>query len=175
MVTAVNRWLAALRIMHPTACLVRAVIFVAGAAALVVLGSMPWDVADLTWAFAFPLLLVSTTLPDSAAPLCLIGVVGLDWMVESGGGGPGWQAVLCALLLLVVHLTAAYAGQVPSYAASSPAAARRWLLPATVAAGVAVLAAALSTAADGRPGSLVLTCAALIAIALLAWFVGAAA
>ena len=172
-VTAVNRWLGALRIMHPTAYLVRATILLAGLAALVVLGAMPWNAGDLVWLFTIPLLVVSTTLPDSAAPLCFTAVIGLDWIIQ-GGGRPGVPVVLCTLLLVVLHLATAYAAQVPSYAAAQWSAVRRWLLPATVAAGLAVVAAALSTAADGRPGSLVLTCAALLAVSLLAWFVGAA-
>lgn len=171
-VTAVNRWLAALRIMHPTAFVVRALILLAGIATLSLLGSRSWNVGDLVWVFTLPLLVVSTVNPDSAAPVCFIGIVAADWVIQSDGQLDA-PVVVCALLLLVMHLVASYAGQVPSYAAARLTAVRRWLLPATVAAGVAVLVAAVSSAADGRPGSLVLTCAALITVALLGWFVGA--
>jgi hypothetical protein len=169
----INRWLAALRTSHPSALLARLVVLVAGVAALVLLGAQSWNVADLAWYFAIPLLMVSTTSPDTPAALCFIGVVALDWLVESPAGS-GWQVVVLALVLLVMHLSSAYAGQIPSYAASGWRVARKWLLPATVAAAVAVLAAALSAAFDGRPGSLVITVAALLGIGLLAWFVSAA-
>jgi hypothetical protein len=169
----INRWLAALRTSHPSALLARLVILAAGVAALVLLGAQTWNVADLVWYFAIPLLVVSTTSPDTPAALCFIGVVALDWLVESPAR-PGWQVVVFALVLLVMHLTSAYAGQIPSYAASGWRAVRKWLLPATVAGAVAVFAAALSAAVDGRPGSLVITVAALAGVGLLAWFVSAA-
>lgn len=169
----INRWLAALRIMHPTAFLVRGTVLLSGIAVLTLLGTRPWNVADLVWVTALPLLLACTVLPDSAASVCFIGIIGADWVIQSDGR-PGVPIVVCALLLVVLHLASAYAGQVPSYAASSPAAVRKWLLPATVASAAAALAAVLSAAVDGRPGSLVLTCVALVAVALLSWFLGAA-
>jgi hypothetical protein len=169
----INSRLAALRTSHPSALLVRLVIFLAGVAALVLLGSQSWNVADIVWYFAIPLLLVSTTSPDTPAGLCFIGVVSLDWLVESSAR-PGWPVVVFAIVLVVMHLASAYAGQIPSYAASNWRAVRKWLLPATAASAVAVFAAALSAAVDGRPGSLVITVAALIGVGLLAWFVSAA-
>jgi hypothetical protein len=148
----INSRLAALRTSHPSALLVRLVILLAGVAALVLLGLQSWNVADIVWYFAIPL---------------------LDWVIESSSR-PGWQVVMFAIVLVVMHLASAYAGQIPSYAASGVKAVRKWLLPATAASAVAVFAAALSTAADGRPGSLVITVAALIGVGLLAWYVSAA-
>ena len=169
----INGRLAALRTSHPSALLVRLVIFLAGVAALVLLSAQSWNVADIVWYFAIPLLVVSTTSPDTPAGLCFIGVVALDWVIESSSQ-PGWQVVVFAIVVVVMHLASAYAGQIPSYAASGLKAVRKWLLPATVASAVAALAAALSAAADGRPGSLVITVAALVGVGLLAWYVSAA-
>lgn len=169
----INSRLAALRTSHSSALLVRLVIFLAGVAALGLLAAQPWNVADIVWYFAIPLLLVSTTSPDTPAGLCFIGLVALDWVIESSSR-PGWPVVVFAVVLAVMHLASAYAGQIPSYAASGLTAVRKWLLPATAAAAVAVFAAALSAAADGRPGSLVITVAALIGVGLLAWYVSAA-
>jgi hypothetical protein len=169
----INSRLTALRTSHPSALLVRLVILLAGVAALVLLSAQSWNVADIVWYLAIPLLLVSTTSPDTPAGLCFIGVVALDWVIESSSR-PGWQVVLLAVVLLAMHLASAYAGQIPSYAASGLEAVRKWLLPATAASAVAVFAAALSAAADGRPGSLVITVAALVGVGLLAWYVSAA-
>jgi hypothetical protein len=169
----INRRLAALRTSHPSARLVRLVILLSGVAALVRLGAQSWNVADVVWYVAIPLLVLSTTSPDTPAGLCFIGVVAVDWVVESPGR-PGWQVVVFAVVLVVMHLASAYAGQIPSYAASGLRAIRKWLLPAAAAAAVAAFAAALSAPADGRPGSLVITVAALVGVGLLAWFVSAA-
>jgi hypothetical protein len=80
--------------------------------------------------------------------------------------------VVIALAFLLLHLASAFAGQLPEYAAVAPSAPRRWVLPATTAAGVAVLAAlAAELVRDaGRPGALLVTVAAIAGLTGLVWY-----
>jgi hypothetical protein len=74
--------------------------------------------------------------------------------------------------LVVVHLAAAFAGQLPSYARVHPAALRRWWLPTAIAVllvPVVALAGALVRGAD-VPGSLVVTVAAMALATATIWF-----
>jgi len=98
-------------------------------------------------------------------------VVALGWLLR-GPAAPSWGLVLTAAALVVVHLAAAFAGQMPSYARVHRAALRRWWLPGAIAVvltpAVAV-ATALIRGAD-VPGSLLVTVAAITLTATTIWF-----
>lgn len=165
----INHWLATVRAAHATAVLARLVILAAGLLSLIVLTGRPWDLPDVIWYAGLPLLVISATVPDSASPLLFVATVATGWL--TAGDGVEMAVAVIACCLVVFHLAAAYAGQVPSYAVPGPGVVARWLLPATVAGAVAWIAAALSAAVNGQPGSLGVTVAALAGIGAVAWFV----
>src|SRR3954451_13167212 len=74
--------------------------------------------------------LVSVTRPDSGAPLALIAVLGLLWIVEVRPLSVGWSLVL-AISVLLVHTAAARAAAMGDGAAIGADVARRWLAQTT--------------------------------------------
>jgi hypothetical protein len=173
-VTAAERisiWLAELRASGWASLLARLAIGAAGAVALVVPGVQSWDQLDLVLVLAIPLLLASVVLPDSAAPLLFLVVVTGGWLLRAPSE-VSWSLVITGIALLVVHLAAAFAAQIPSYAQVSRRALHRWLLPATIAAllGPVVAIAAALVRGAGVPGSLLVTVGALAAATAAVWF-----
>ncbi|HEY0473802.1 MAG TPA: hypothetical protein VGD34_19165 [Kribbella sp.] len=167
----ISNWLAQLRASGRVSLLARLAIGVAGAVALVVPGVQPWDQLDLVPVLGAPLLLACVVLPDSAASLMFLAVVAGGWLLR-GPSEVSSSLVITGIALLVVHLAAAFAAQIPSYAQVNRRALRRWLLPATIAGllgPVVAVAAALVRGAD-VPGSLLVTVGALAAASAAVWF-----
>ncbi|TDW98913.1 hypothetical protein [Kribbella sp. VKM Ac-2566] len=167
----ITLWLAQLRVAGRAVVVARLVIAVAGAVALVVSSVQSWDQADLVPIVGGALLLCTVVLPDSLAALLFVLVVTLGWLMRAPGA-PSWSLALTAGALVVVHLAAAFAGQLPSYARVHRAALRRWWLPGAIAvllAPVIAGAAALVRNADVA-GSLVVTVAATALTAATIWF-----
>ncbi len=153
------------------AVLVRALILLAGAVALLVAVLRPFDYPDMFGYAALAVLLWCVLQPDSPAALLFIGLVGIGWAMRAPGT-IGWDTVVIAIAFLLLHLASAFAGQLPEYAAVAPGTPRRWVLPATTAAGVAVLAAlAAELVRDaGRPGTMLVTVAAIAGLTGLVWY-----
>jgi hypothetical protein len=167
----ITLWLAQLRASGQVVVVARSVIAVAGAVALLVPSVQSWDQADLVPIVGAALLLCTVVLPDSLAALLFVLVVTLGWLMRAPGT-PSWSLALTAMALVVVHLAAAFAGQLPSYARVHRAALRRWWLPGAIAvllAPVVAGAAALVRNADVA-GSLVVTVAATTLTAATIWF-----
>jgi hypothetical protein len=167
----ITNWLAQLRASGLASLLSRLVVAIAGTVALVVPTVQSWDQLDLVPLLGVPLLLVSIVLPDSTAAGIFLVVVAGGWIARAPGE-VGFSVVVTAIALLVVHLAAAFAAQIPSYGKVSRRALRRWLLPAMIAgllAPVVALAAAVIRGA-GVPGSLLVTVAALAAATVAVWF-----
>ncbi|TDO66824.1 hypothetical protein EV651_104391 [Kribbella sp. VKM Ac-2571] len=167
----ITLWLAQLRVAGRAVVVARLVIAVAGAVALVVPSVQSWDQADLVPIVGGALLLCTVVLPDSLAALLFVLVVTLGWLMRAPGA-PSWSLALTAVALVVVHLAAAFAGQLPSYARVHRAALRRWWLPGAIAVLLAPAvagAAALVRNADVA-GSLVVTAAATALTAATIWF-----
>ncbi|HEU4949115.1 MAG TPA: hypothetical protein VFT31_18345 [Kribbella sp.] len=167
----ITLWLARMRASGRAAVLSRLVIGIAGAVAVLVPASRPWDELDVVPLVAVALLVACVVLPDSAAALLFIGVVSAGWLLRAPGD-VGWDVVVTGFALLAVHLSSAFAAQFPSYAKVDRRTLRRWLLPASIAAAlgpVAAVAAALIRGAE-VPGSVLLTVAALAAATGGVWF-----
>ncbi len=154
-----------------SAVLFRGLILLAGLVALLVSVLPSFDYPELLLYGAVPVLLWCVLQPDSTAALVFIAVVGGGWAIRAPGD-VGWDVVVLALAFLLLHLASAVAGQLPEYAAVAPRALRRWLLPATSAAGVAVVAAVAASLVRGadRPGLLLVTVAALAGLTALVWY-----
>jgi hypothetical protein len=167
----ITLWLAQLRASGRAVVFARLVIAVAGAVALVVPAVQSWDQLDLIPLVGVPMLLATIVLPDSLAGIVFLLVVALGWLMRAPAE-VSWSLVLTAVALVVVHLAAAFAGQLPSYARVHPAALRRWWLPTAIAVllvPVVALAGALVRGAD-VPGSLVVTVAAMALATATIWF-----
>lgn len=167
----ISRWLAELRATGHGPLVARLATAVSGTVALVLPGLLPWDQMDLIPLLGAPLLVAAVVLPDSAAGLLFLVVVAGGWLVRAPAE-VGWAVVVTAIALLVFHLSAAFAGQLPSYGQVSRRALRRWLLPATVGAALAPLAAvgAALVRDAAVPGSLLVTVGALTAATVAVWF-----
>lgn len=166
----ITQWLAELRAASRAVLLARSVIAVAGAVAIVVPTLQPWDQVDLVVYLAVPLLLATVVLPDSLAAMLFLLVISLGWLMR-GPGAMSWSLVVTAMALVTVHLAAAFAGQLPSYARVHRTALRRWWLPGTIAL---LLAPAIAGAAAliqhaNVPGSLAITVAATALTAAAIW------
>ncbi|MET9268765.1 hypothetical protein [Kribbella sp. NPDC003557] len=167
----ITLWLAQLRASGRGVLIARLVIAVAGVVALVVPAVQPWDQADLVPIAGAAMLVGTVVLPDSLAGVIFLLVVMLGWLMR-GPAAPSWGLVVTAVALVLVHLAAAFAGQLPSYARVHRAALRRWWLPGAIAVLLAPLvagAAALIRGADVA-GSLLVTVAAIILTAATIWF-----
>jgi hypothetical protein len=167
----ITLWLAQLRASGRAVVLARLVIAVGGAVALVVPSVQSWDQADLVPIVGAALLLCAVVLPDSLAAMVFVLVVTLGWLMRAPGA-PSWSLVLTAVALVVVHLAAAFAGQLPSYVRVHRAALRRWWLPGAIAVLLvpAVAGAAALVRGADLPGSLVVTVAAIALAAATIWF-----
>ncbi|WP_432888640.1 hypothetical protein ACQPYH_08150 [Kribbella sp. CA-245084] len=167
----ITLWLAQLRSSGRAVVYARLVIAVAGAVALVVPAVQSWDQLDLIPLVGVPMLLATIVLPDSLAGFVFLLVVALGWLMRAPAE-ISWSLVLTAVALVLVHLAAAFAAQLPSYARVHPAALRRWWLPTAIAlllVPVVALAAALVQGAD-VPGSLVVTVLAMGLGTATIWF-----
>jgi hypothetical protein len=167
----ITQWLMQLQAMSSATWAARSAIAVAGAVALVLPGLQSWDQMDAIPVAGALLLVASVLLPDSLAPLLFLGVVCLGWLMRAPSDLT-WPLVLTAIGLLVVHLAASFAGQIPSYAVVGRQALRKWLLPATLAtllAPLVAIAAGIVRGAGVR-GSLLVTVAALVAATSAVWF-----
>ncbi|GAA1556644.1 hypothetical protein GCM10009789_07480 [Kribbella sancticallisti] len=167
----ITLWLAQLRASGTATFVARGALAAAGAVALVVPGLQSWDQMDLVPILGAFLLVISVLLPDSAAPLCFLVVVTAGWLFRATGDLT-LGLVITGIAVLVAHLAAAFAGQIPSYARVSRSALRRWLLPATIALllGPIVAIAAAGVRGAAVPGSLLVTVAALAAATAAIWF-----
>jgi hypothetical protein len=170
----ITLWLAQLRASGQAVLLARLVIAVAGAVALVVPSVQSWDQADLVPIVGAALLLCTVVLPDSLAAMLFVLVVTLGWMMRAPGE-PSWSLVLTAVALVVVHLAAAFTGQLPSYARVHRAALRRWWLPAAIAVLLAPAVAGATALVRGADvaGSLAVTVTATALTAATIWFAAA--
>lgn len=164
-------WLASMRASGRAAVTARLLIVGAGLAAIVLPASRPWDQLGLIPWLAVPLLVACAAVPDSAAALFFLLVVTGGWLLRAPGD-VSWDVAATGIALLVVHLAAAFAAQLPSYAKVERRAVRRWLLPATVSALLGPLAAigAALVRDAAVPGSMVVTVAALAAATAAVWF-----
>jgi hypothetical protein len=167
----ITLWLAQLRASGQAVVLARLVIAVAGVVALVVPSVQSWDQADLVPIVGAALLLCTVVLPDSLAAMAFLLVVTLGWLMRAPGE-PSWSLVLTAAALVVVHLAAAFAGQLPSYARVHRAALRRWWLPGAIAVLLVPTVAGATALVRGADvaGSLVVTAAAVALAAATIWF-----
>lgn len=166
----ITLWLAQLRAAGRTVLLARLVIALSGAVALVVSAVQPWDQLDLVPYVGVPLLLVAVVLPDSLAATVFMLVIALGWMLRAPAA-VSWSLVLAAVALVVLHLSSAFAAQLPSYARVHRSALRRWWLPAataTLLTGLIAGSAALVHYAN-VPGSLAVTSAAIALTAVTIW------
>jgi hypothetical protein len=158
----ITQWLAELRAASRAVLLARFLIAAAGTVAIVVPTLQPWDQLDLVVYLAVPLLLATVVLPDSVSAMLFLLVIALGWLMR-GPSTMSWSLTVTAIALVTVHLAAAFAGQLPSYARVHRTALRRWWLPGAAAillAPVIAGAAALVQAAH-TPGSLLITVAAI--------------
>jgi hypothetical protein len=167
----ITKTLAELRASGMASSLARLAIAVAGAVALLVPGVQAWDQLDLIPVLGVPLLVVCLVLPDSTAAALFLFVVAGGWAVRAPSG-LSFSLVVTGIALLVVHLAAAFAAQIPSYARVSRRALRRWLLPAMIAGVLGPVVAVGAAVVRGAevPGSLVVTVAALLAATAAVWF-----
>ena len=166
----ITQWLAELRATSRAVLLARFVIAAAGAVAIVVPTIQPWDQLDLVVYLAVPLLVATVVIPDSVAGTLFLLVVTLGWLMRAPGTIT-WSLTITAMALAALHLAAAFAAQLPSYAQVHPASLRRWWLPGTTAllpAPAVAGAAALVQNAD-VPGSLLITVAAIALTAVTLW------
>ncbi|GAA3119520.1 hypothetical protein JOF29_006403 [Kribbella aluminosa] len=166
----ITLWLAQLRAAGRTVLLARLVIALTGAIALVVSAVQPWDQMDLVPYVGVPLLLAAVVLPDSLAAMLFMLVIALGWLMRAPTT-VSWGLVLTAAALVILHLSTAFAAQLPSYARVHRTALHRWWLPAATATVLAPLiagAAALVHHAN-VPGSLAVTAAAITLTALTIW------
>ena len=163
----ITQWLAELRAASRAVLLARFVIALAGAVAIVVPTLQPWDQLDLVVYLAVPLLLATVVVPDSVAATLFLLVITLGWLMRAPGTVT-WSLPLTAMALATVHLAAAFAAQLPSYARVHPDALRRWWLPGTaallLAPAVAGAAAVIQNA--NLPGSILITVTATALTAL---------
>ncbi|TCC27532.1 hypothetical protein [Kribbella speibonae] len=167
----ITLWLAQVRASGQAVVVARLVIALAGTIALVVPSVQSWDQADLVPIVGAALLLCTVVLPDSFAALLFVLVVTLGWLMRAPSA-PSWSLAITAVALVVLHLAAAFAGQLPSYARVHRAALRRWWLPGAIAVllvPVVAGAAALIRDADVA-GSLLVTVAATALAAATIWF-----
>jgi hypothetical protein len=167
----VTQWLSQAQATGTATWVARSAIMVAGAVALTLPGLQAWDQMDAIPLAGTVLLVATVLLPDSLAALLFLIVVSLGWLMRAPSDLT-WPLVVTGIALLVVHLAAAFAGQIPSYAVVNRQALRRWLLPATVALllGPVVAVAAAVVRGAGVPGSLLVTVAALAAATGAVWF-----
>lgn len=110
--------------------------------------------------------------PESGAVALLVGGHVLHWVVEAPVPSSlgRWLGLLAAaLLLLVVHLTAALAASLPAAAPVPAPTVRRWLQRGGVVAGLTVPVWAVAALAAQREGlgEVGLTYAAIAAVTLL--------
>ncbi|MFF0269277.1 hypothetical protein [Kribbella sp. NPDC004536] len=168
----ITQWLAELRAASRAVLLARFVIAAAGTAAIVLPTVQPWDQMDLVLYLAVPLLLATVVLPDSVAATLFLFVITLGWLMRAPTTIT-WALPVTAMALATVHLAAAFAAQLPSYARVHPTALRRWWLPGTIAlllAPTASAAAALIQHAN-ITGSLLVTVAAISLTTTTLWLV----
>ncbi|WP_350278521.1 hypothetical protein [Kribbella sp. HUAS MG21] len=167
----ITLWLAQLRVSGRAVLLARLVIAVAGAVALVVPALQTWDQPDLVAIVGVPLLVATVVLPDSLAAMGFLLLVALGWLMR-GRGELSWSLVVTAIALVVLHLAAAFAAQLPSYVRVHRTALRRWWLPGATAVLLApVVAAAAALIRDANiAGSLLVTAAAIALSAATLWF-----
>jgi len=167
----ISQWLAQLRATGSATWVARSAIAVAGVVALVLPGLQSWDQMDAVPVVGSFLLVACVVLPDSLAALMFLFSVCLGWLLRAPNE-LGSALVVTGIALLVVHLAAAFAGQIPSYATAGRHVLRKWLLPASIALllGPVVAVAAGLIRGAGVPGSLLVTVAALATATAAIWF-----
>lgn len=152
--------------------LLRAMIAVALAGAIVATALPSWDVADGYLWIAAVAGVAGALIPDAGGAAIASLAVVVAWAVGSPDGvGPA--VVITALCLLVVHVASALAAAMPVTAAAGAGILRRWLRPTGVLAGGTVAAAVLAAVLDrwSPPGSIVLVVLALAVLAGGVWWV----
>jgi hypothetical protein len=151
--------------------LLRAVIAVGVAGAIVATALPTWDAPDIYLLIAIVAGATGAVVPDAGGALfCTAGVV-VAWATGAPGGiGPA--VVVTALCLLVVHVATALASAMPVTARGDVRLAARWARPTAVLAIATIAAAGLATALDrwSPPGSLLFVLAALAVLAVGTWW-----
>ncbi|MET7279245.1 hypothetical protein ABZS29_13505 [Kribbella sp. NPDC005582] len=164
-------WLAQLRDTGRGVLIARSVIAAAGALAILLPATAPWDELDVVPMLAIPLLVATVVLPDSLAGVVFLLTVTIGWLVRAPAEIT-WQLVLTAIALVATHLATAFAAQLPSYVQVKRQALRRWLLPSALAAVTAPVIAIAAALVQGAhvPGSLLVTVGALLLATTAIWF-----
>jgi hypothetical protein len=151
--------------------LLRAVIAIGVAGAVVATAVPAWDVPDVYLLIAIVAGAVGVIVPDAGGAVCCSAGVVVAWATGSPGGvGPA--VVVTALCLLVVHVATALATAMPVTARGDVRLAARWTRPTVVLAVATAAAAGLAAGLDrwSPPGSLLLVLAALAVLAVGTWW-----
>lgn len=163
--------LSALRAAGWAPLTVRALTLVAAAVAMAATVLAPWDAPDALVAVALALVAGCIGLPDSPLPSSFCGVVMACWALRADGS-LGVGVIVAAVALTVVHAGCAVAGAAPLPTAFGDDALRRWAGHGVVlVVGTLVAAGLLALLQVWDPaGSIVVTVAALVSVAALAWW-----
>ena len=147
----------------------RVLLAVSGLAALALPGPAVSPVGVVLTVTGLVALFVAVQQPGSGAPLVLIGVAALSWLVTGGDAGTA-RLVALAVCTSVVHSAAAFAAVVPPRTPVAAAVVRRWVLrtAVTTVAGVAVVG--LSSRVPVPPAPVATVVAGLLAALLLGWW-----
>jgi hypothetical protein len=150
----------------------RVLLAVSGLAALLLPGPALDPVGVVLVVTGLVALFVAVQQPGSGAPLVVIGVAALSWLVLGGDAGTA-RLIALAACTSVVHAAAAFAAVVPPRTPVAAAVVRRWVLrtAATTVAGIAavgastlvpVTSAPVATVVAGLLAALLLGCWALL-------------
>jgi hypothetical protein len=167
----ITLWLAQVRAAGRSVLLMRLVIAVAGAVALIVPSVQAWDQVDLIPILGVPMLAATVVLPDSVLGTLFVLVVPTGWFMR-GPGEVSWSLAVTAIALVIVHLATAFTAQLPSYARIHRNALQRWWLPGAVAVVLVPVVAVAAALVQGAhlPGTLLITVAALSLATLTIWY-----
>jgi len=169
--TELERLVAAARRCGVVPILLRVVIGLAMAGAIVATAIPHWDVPEGYLWIAAIAGVPAVIAPDAGAATIATLAVIVAWAIASPGGvGPA--VVVTALCLLVVHVASALASTMPVTARTSVRVPARWLRPTGAIAAGTVATAGLEVALDhwSPPGSILLVVLALVALGGGVWW-----
>jgi hypothetical protein len=152
--------------------LLRGVIALGVAGAVVATALPGWDVPDVYLMIAVVAGAVGVVVPDAGgAVFCTLAVI-VAWATGATDVGVGPAVVVTALCLLLVHVATALAAAMPVTAHGPTRLVLRWARPTGVLAAATVATAGLTAALDrwSPPGSLLLVLAALAVLAVGTWW-----
>lgn len=145
----------------PAVTLARAVALLAPTAYLLLLvrGGL-----DPGWVLLGLLGLAVNRWPDGPGPLAVWSTLVALWWVA--GPADVWSTLPAAIVLLLAHAATAFIAGAPDDAAAGPVARRRWSLRLLAVAGLTSLVAlaVAGVGAWGRPGTVWVSCAALLGL-----------